>query len=77
MLSATVATDGESAELTLLSPNEMESSNNSDLTLEILESLAGSYGAAGISDWRAMTSSEAQLLQTVHTALGIADTRYY
>ena len=79
VLASVVATDGESAELTLLSPNEKKSSGayNENMTLSQLESLALGAGTDGISGWRPMTRSEAQLLQAAHTALGISDDHYY
>ena len=79
VLASVVATDGESAELTLLSPNEKKSSGayNENMSLSQLESLASGAGTDVISGWRPMTRSEAQLLQAAHTALGIGGDRYY
>ncbi|MBR1644344.1 MAG: fimbrillin family protein [Bacteroidales bacterium] len=79
VLASVVATDGESAELTLLSPNEKKSTGtyNQNMTLSQLETLASDLGTDGISGWRPMTRSEAQLLQAAHTALSITDDRYY
>ena len=77
VLASVVATDGESAELTLLSPNEQGSQVPSTITLSDLQDTAATLGTADISDWRPMTRSEARLLQAVHTALGIADDAYY
>ena len=76
VLASTVAGDGLSAELTLLSPKEQKSAGNA-VTLEDLQSLASTLGADNISGWRPMTHSEALLLQAAHTALGIANNRYY
>lgn len=77
MLASVVATDGESAELTLLSPNEKQYNNVAGATLDFLQGKAADYGTDDISGWRMITLAEAQLLQAVHTALGIADNRYY
>ena len=79
VLASVVATDGESAELTLLSPNEKKSTGtyNENMSLSQLESLASGAGTDVISGWRPMTRSEAQLLQAAHTALGIGGDRYY
>ncbi|MBQ8066059.1 MAG: hypothetical protein IJ200_10445, partial [Prevotella sp.] len=79
VLASVVASDGESAELTLLSPNEKKSTGtyNENMTLSQLESLASDLGTDDISGWRPMTRSEAQLLQAAHTALGIGGDRYY
>ena len=79
VLVSTVATDGESAELTLLSPNERKSTGtgNANMTLTQLESYASGAGTDGISGWRPMTRSEVVLLQAAHTALGIGGDRYY
>ena len=77
VLASTVATDGESAELTLLSPNEKKSPNNSGMPLSTLQTAAAAQGTDDISDWRPMTLAEAQLLQAVHTDLGIEDTCNY
>ena len=77
VLASVVATDGESAELTLLSPNEQGSQVPSTITLSDLQDTAATLGTADISDWRPMTRSEARLLQAVHTALAIADDAYY
>jgi hypothetical protein len=77
VLESTVATDGESAELTLLSPNEKESSGNTGMTLSVLETVAAGQSTDGISGWRPMTHSEALLLQAAHTSLGIAGSCYY
>ena len=77
VLAATVASNGNSAELKLLSPNEKKSTGNTGMTLSSLEDFAAAQGTEGITGWRPMTRSEAQLLQVAHTALGIADDRYY
>ena len=79
VLASVVASDGESAELTLLSPNEKKSTGayNENMTLTQLESLASDLGTDGISGWRPMTRSEALLLQAAHIALGISDDHYY
>ena len=76
VLASTVAGDGESAELTLLSPNEKKTAGNA-VTIDDLNSAAATLGTDGISGWRPMTRSETELLQAAHTALGIADDRYY
>ena len=54
VLASTVAAGGESAELTLLSPNEKTSKDNS-LTLDILQSSVAKLGVDGITGWRPMT----------------------
>ena len=77
VLASTVAADGESAELTLLSPNETSSKGNSGITLSALESSINSLGTDAISGWHLMTLAEAQLMQAAHTALGIDDNSYY
>lgn len=77
ILAATVATDGESAELTMLSPNEKQYTNVAGVSLDFLQTKAAEQGTDGISGWRLMTRSEAGLLQAAHTALGIDDARYY
>ena len=79
VLASVVATDGESAELTLLSPNEKKSSGtyNENMSLSQLESLASGAGTDVISGWRPMDRSEALLLQAAHIALGISDDHYY
>ena len=79
VLASVVATDGESAELTLLSPNERKSTGtgNANMTLTQLESYASGAGTDGISGWRPMDRSEALLLQAAHIALGISDDHYY
>ena len=77
VLASTVANDGESAELTLLSPNEKYYANVSGITLEYLQTKAAEQGTDGISDWRPMTHSEVELLQVAHTALSIDGTRQY
>jgi hypothetical protein len=77
VLAATVEAGGESAELTLLSPNENEYTNLNGITLGVLESASSIYGTDGISGWRPMTYSEALLLQAAHTDLGIANDRCY
>lgn len=79
VLASVVATDGESAELTLLSPNEKKSTGtyNQNMTLSQLETLASDLGTDGISGWRPMNRSEALLLQAAHIALGISDDHYY
>lgn len=77
VLASVVATDGESAELTLLSPNEKKSVNNSGMTLGTLQTAAAGQGTDDISDWRPMTLAEAQLLQAAHSDLGIEDSRNY
>ena len=77
VLASTVAAGGESAELTLLSPNEKYYANVSGVTLDYLQTKATEYGTDGITGWRPMTLEEARLLQAAHTDLGIADDRYY
>lgn len=77
VLAATVSDDGESAELTLLSPNEQTMTVTIYTTQEELQNAAATLGTDDISDWRPMTRSEARQLQAVHTALGIADNAYY
>lgn len=77
VLASTVAGDGESAELTLLSPNEKYYANVSGITLEYLQTKAAEQGTDNISDWRPMTRSEVELLQAAHTALSIDGTRQY
>ena len=77
VLASTVAGDGNSAELTLLSPNEKYYANVTGVTLDYLETKAADYDTDGISDWRPMTSSEVELLQSAHSSLDIDGTRYY
>ena len=77
VLAATVATDGETAELTLLSPNEKPYTNVAGVSLDFLQTKAAEHGTDGISGWRLMTRSEAGLLQAAHTALGIDGTCEY
>ena len=77
VLASTVAGDGLSADLTLLSPNERYYANVSGVTLSYLQTKAAEQGIDNISGWRPMTRSEAQLLQAAHIDLGIADDRYY
>lgn len=77
VLAATVSDDGESAELTLLSPNEQTMTVTIYTTQEELQNAAAALGTDDISDWRPMTRSEARLLQAVHAAFGIADNAYY
>lgn len=77
VLAVAVEEGGEAAELTLLSPNEAKLTNNANMTLSTLENYATARGTDGISGWRPMTGSEAELLQAAHTALNIADDRYY
>lgn len=76
VLAAVVATDGESADLTLLSPNEQAWSGTVPTTSS-LETAAATLGTDGISDWRPMTHDEALLLQAAHSALSIPNARYY
>ena len=77
VLASTVTTSGQSAQLTLLSPNEKKSTGNASLTLSQLETAASGLGTDGITGWRPLTLEEARLLQAAHTDLGIADDRYY
>lgn len=77
VLASTVADDGESAELTLLSPNEKKRTGNTSMTLATLQTEAAQQGTDDISDWRPMTRSEARLLQIVHSVLGISNEDYY
>ena len=77
VLASIVAADGESAELTLLSPNEKYYANVSGVTLDYLQTKAADHGTDGISSWRTMTSSEVELLQAAHATLGIDGTRNY
>ena len=77
VLASVVATDGESAELTLLSPNEKRSVNNAGMTVVSLQTAAAGQGTDDISDWRPMTLAEAQLLQAAHSDLGIEDSYNY
>ena len=77
VLASVVATDGESSELTLLSPNERRSVNNAGMTVSTLQTAAAGQGTDDISDWRPMTLAEAQLLQAAHSDLGIEDSRNY
>ena len=76
VLASVVANDGESAELTLLSPNEKSVKGNS-VTPELLQSTAAAQGNDNISGWRPMTRSEAELLQAAHADLDIADNHNY
>ena len=77
VLASTVANDGESAELTLLSPNEKYYANVSGVTLSYLQTKVAEQGTDNISDWRPMTLAEAHLLQAAHTDLSIDGTRQY
>ena len=77
VLASTVANDGESAELTLLSPNEKKYNNVAGISLDYLQTKAAEQGTDGISGWRLMTTAEAQLLQAAHTAMEIDGTRSY
>ena len=77
VLASTVAGDGLSAELTLLSPNEGKYDHISGISTEKLQEKAALQGFGEISGWRLMTLAEAQLMQAAHTALGIDDNRYY
>lgn len=77
VLASTVAADGQSAELTLLSPNERETTGNRGMTLSTLQAGAADFGTDGIDGWRPMTRSEALLLQAAHIDLGIDGNRYY
>ena len=77
VLASTVAADGESAELTLLSPNEKYYANVAGVTLDYLQTTAADHGTDGISGWRTMTSSEVELLQAAHATLGIDGTCNY
>ena len=76
VLAVTVEEGGESAELTLLSPNEKSVKGNS-VTFDLLQSTAAAHGTDGISGWRPMTRSEAELLQAAHADLDIADNHNY
>ena len=77
VLASVVANDGESAELTLLSPNEKKYNNVAGISLDYLQTKAAEQGTDGISGWRLMSTAEAQLLQAAHTALEIDGTRSY
>ena len=77
VLAATVEAGGESAELTLLSPNEKSYSGNTGMTVSTLETVAAAQGTDAVSGWRPMTYSEALLLQAAHTDLGIDGSRKY
>jgi len=77
VLAVTVEAGGESAELTLLSPNEKSYSGNTGMTVSTLETVAAAQGTDDISGWRPMTYSEALLLQAAHTDLGIDGSRKY
>jgi len=77
VLASVVANDGESAELTLLSPNEKKYNNVAGISLEYLQTKAAEQGLNNISGWRLMTLAEAHLVQAVHTALEIDATRSY
>ena len=76
VLAVTVEEGGESAELTLLSPNEKSVKGNT-VTFDLLQSTAAAHGTDGISGWRPMTRSEAELLQAAHANLDIADYHNY
>ena len=77
VLAATVEAGGESAELTLLSPNEKSYSSNTGMTVSTLETVAAAQGTDAVSGWRPMTYSEALLVQAAHTDLGIDGSRKY
>ena len=77
VLASAVATDGESAELTLLSPNEKQYTYLTGSSLDYMQTKAAEQGTNDISGWRMMTLSEAQLLQAAHATLGIDGTRKY
>ena len=77
VLASVVATDGESAELTLLSPNEKQYTYLTGSSLDYMQTKAAEHGTNDISGWRMMTLSEAQLLQAAHATLGIDGTRKY
>ena len=77
VLEVTVEAGGESAELTLLSPNEKSYSGNTGMTVSTLETVAAAQGTDAVSGWRPMTYSEALLLQAAHTDLGIDGSRKY
>ena len=77
VLAVTVEEGGESAELTLLSPNEKKYNNVAGISLDYLQTKAAEQGTDGISGWRLMSTAEAQLLQAAHTALEIDGSRSY
>ena len=77
VLASAVATDGESAEMTLLSPNEKQYTYLTGSSLDYMQTKAAEQGTNDISGWRMMTLSEAQLLQAAHATLGIDGTRKY
>ena len=77
VLASVVASDGESAELTLLSPNERRYAKVLGITLDYLQTTAAEQGTDDISDWRPMTLAEAQLFQAAHSDFGIEDSRQY
>ena len=77
VLASVVATDGESAELTLLSPNEKQYTYLTGSSLDYMQTKAAEQGTNDISGWRMMTLSEAQLLQAAHATLEIDGTRKY
>ena len=77
VLASQIADDGESAELTLLSPNERSSVGNTMMAIDVLQDLAAGAGIDGFSDWRAMTRGEVSLLQAAHADLGIEDNACY
>ena len=77
VLASAVATDGESAELTLLSPNEKQYTYLTGSSLDYMQTKAAEQGTNDISGWRMMTLSEAQLLQAAHAILEIDGTRKY
>lgn len=77
VLAATVADDRESAELTLLSPNEQGYVGSTIASVGDLQNVAATLGTDDISDWRPMTRNEGRLLQAVHAELGIADDALY
>ena len=77
VLASQVAEDGESAEFTLLSPNEHSFTANTIKSPEALQRAVAKYGTDDISDWRPMSRSEISLLQAVHADLGIGGDAYY
>ena len=77
VLTSTMASDGESAELTLLSPNERRYSSKDGATLDYMQTKATELGTDDISGWRMMTRAEALLLLAVHANLGIIDDNHY
>ena len=77
VLASVVATDGESAELTLLSPNERRLTGVAGTTVDYMQARAAENGTDDISGWRLMALAEARLFQAAHSALGIANDRNY